>query len=363
MPLSLAPLIDPQTYEELRNTIKLALGLKRLPREAGVNVFLYLTLLYRNDHRKQFRELLDTMLSELTEDREAIDRSLRAEEDREAIDRSLAPAVRPCTTFLQEKLGVCTRHYKPYLDAFCMLNSEWQYKGDNPRARELIAWTPKAHEHLADWSERIPVEWEKAFWTRLGFRVSTENLGPLAQQLQPFYLSTPRSPNRNYHILQTVSREQKKLLFRGAIDCDIRACFSSIFWWELGGKDCEWAQIMDPSSTELMDRIRESFGCDDKGAKKLRSSLFMEYPNNYEYSTGHVWFDELHHRILGHVRSIHPGVRMHVVYTQYERLIREKMAFCGNVQLDMHDGLIYSYCDQEAAIKAVYPHQLKWEQW
>lgn len=365
MPLSPTPSLESQLLEELRHDIKAALKLQRLPRAAGVNVFLYLVLLYRNDRNKLYRAMFDQILEDI--EQEPLDGSLAQSEtgtEQEPLDGSLALRG-PCTTYLKETLGMCTRHYAPYLQAFCVLDETWQYKGE-ARVRQLLDWTPLAHTYLARWASRIPVEWEMWHWRSRGFGVSTENLGPLASSIQPFYISTPKSPHRNYHVAQSMTRAEKEIAYAGCVDVDIVSCFASLFWHEMGGKNSTIPQVwlLDPAHSDyLLDRIKESFGCDHAGAKKRRSALFMGYRNNYEYSSGHAWYDELHTGVIRHVRSLHPDETLHQVFTRYEKRVREAMATGGVVELDMHDGLIFRTVDLDMVESVIQPHRCKWKRW
>lgn len=279
----------------------------------------------------------------------------------------------PDTTVIKDNFGMKEPDYGPWFSKFCVWRFGGAYNFVNGKKRELKRWTPAAHSLFQKWQHLpIPFDVERLFYreTRDVHHQLTYTIG--GTLARPFYHNTSSSPNRWYHPLQNLTAEQKRAAFSGCINIDIVSCFTSIWWYELGGKDCglERAWLLDPQhKDELYRLLMDDFGLATVAeAKEKRTSLTSDYRNMHRIATGVAWFDALHDRILedtyrwAREMNLHRPTA-HKVFTYLEWKIIEKLLDAGDEVLLMHDGIIFRDVDVPRLKAAAAPHKLKIERW
>ena len=280
----------------------------------------------------------------------------------------------PDTLIIQKNLGMKEPDYGPWFSKFCVWRFGGAYNYVNGKAREIKRWTDEAHALFGKWSHlEVPFEIERLFYreTRdVSSSLSTSTIGNTLAR--PFYHNTSSSPNRWYHPLQNLTTEQKKAAFSGCVNVDIVSCYTSIWWHELGGKDCNLsnAWLLDPQhKDELYRLLMKDFGLATIAeAKEKRTSLTSDYRNRHRIATGVAWFDALHDRILEDTYRWAREMNLqrptaHKVFTYLEWKIIERMLHTGDEVLLMHDGIIFKEVDINRMRDAASPHKLKIERW
>lgn len=329
------------SVEELLRTLKEALGMKRIPKNSDLP--LYFFYCYKLAHPNP-----------------AKGGTLRASFKPLRVSKTT-----PSTRVIKEVLGLHTKDYDKYFRAFCEFSFSGGWNWKSGRMRDLKAWTPLAHSVFGPCSFDIPDAFLRRMKTGAGQKI-VESPHPilLGDILHPqqWYFNSEKSPHRMYHLLQNLSKDDKRRLFAGCVDVDIASCFASIWWNELGGRDCELdnAWLLNPEHREELYRVLLSdpvLGLKDKEeAKEVRSKLFSDN------STFKVqWLKDLHTAILERVRE--EDTTCHELFTRHERRIIERLSQCGQVALWMHDGIIFRSCDEKALIQAAGPHILEIEKW
>jgi len=289
------------------------------------------------------------------------------------IDNTLARLRAPDTTIIQQNMKMKEPDYEFWFSTFCewRWGGAWNYVGG--KQRELKRWTSAAHDLFGKWSHlEIPYEIERLFYRET--RDTSTNLPPTIDNTlaRPFYHNTVSSPNRWYHPLQNLTTEQKKSAFRGCVNVDIVSCYTSIWWFEMGGRDCDLkhAHLMHPDHKgEFYKLLMSDFGLlTVEEAKALRVTLTADYKNGHRYSSGVEWFDALHDRILEDTYEfarVHNLTKpnAHKVFTWLEWTIIERMLECGDEVMLMHDGIIFKAVDYTRLRAAAAPHKLSIERW
>lgn len=313
----------------------------------------------------------------------------------------------PNTVIIQQRLGITgAEDYMRWFTEFCTWKRGGAYNFVNGKQRELKRWTPAAHALFGKWSHLpIPYEILRSLYRETRDIPSTTSSigislrGPeemrhmidtntdidedvyvdepsppvgIGDFRRPFYHNTSSSPNRWYHPLQSLTTAQKKAAFRGHVNVDIVSCFTSIWWFELGGKDCtlQNAWLLHPDhKAELYKLLMTDFSLTSvEEAKALRVTLTSDYKNKHRVPTGIQWFDDLHDQILSdsykwaHYNNLQRPT-VHKVFTYLEWKIIERMLTAGEEALLMHDGIIFKSVDLARLRKAAAPHKLSIERW
>lgn len=353
MPLPLAPLTD--TAGLLKAT-KAALGMSRVPKNPGI--VLYFLHCWRSSSHPTQQSNSSTLRHPTQPGNSSTLRDPGDHPNSSTLRDGTQFLKAPCTTYLQGVLGVTIRHYKPYFDAFVVFDKNGDYNHLAGRMRTLKCWTPLADDLFSRCTFEIPVELHRTFYH------STEMAEHLQGTGRPFYHSTATSPHRRYHDNQALPKEDKRVIYKGCTDVDIVSCFSSIWWHEMGGRDCLLpnAWLLNPEfKDDLLELIMTTFGLESKEkAKVKRSTLFAER-HRHSSGTGVEWWDNLHSHILEYVAS--QGTTCHELFTRHERRVIDRMVQAGAVALLMHDGIIFRQVDHVALRAAAGPHLLKIEQW
>jgi hypothetical protein len=293
----------------------------------------------------------------------------------------------PCTSILQQKLGLTNKKvYEPYFNAFIRFtNSSWNSLSGRMRDGE---WTEAAHSFFGSFCKGVSIPLDlhrKFFFATEDFPNITRITDTMDNNLRekpvwekwcrPFYHSTVRSPHRRYHYLQSLKTEEKKTLFKGCINVDIVSCFQSLWWHELGGKDCTlpFAYLLNPLlKADLHSKIANDFCIEvEEDIKTMRQMLCSDYRNGYPTSSGHAWFDILRQGVQSDCLKFglltmgwkFEETNCHRVFTHLEGIVIERMRTVGDEALLMHDGVIYWKTDVDELKKAAHPHLLKVEQW
>ena len=162
-------------------------------------------------------------------------------------------------------------------------------------------------------------------------------------------------------------------MFRGAFNVDIISCFTSIWWYDLQGYDCELenAELLHPEhKMRLLEVIKRDFNVSDNViAKRIRTKLTSSKRHANE-KTGVVWFDNLREHIIEKTlmwgeHNLPEDIIMtvHNVFTYLEWQIVERLLEAGEEALLIHDGIIFSELDKKKLIGKAWPHQIKIERW
>lgn len=330
--------LSPQDSASIRDDVKAVLCMQRKPR--GLNLFWYFLWCYKQTSSS------------------TIGSTLRS----------------PDTLIIQKNLGMKEPDYGPWFSKFCVWRFGGSYNYVNGKKRELKRWTAEACGLFGKWSHlEVPFNIERLFYreTRdISSSLSTSTIGNTLAR--PFYHNTSSSPNRWYHPLQNLTVEQKKAAFSGCVNVDIVSCYTSIWWYEMGGKDCELpnAWLLSPHhKEEFYKLLMRDFNLTDRAAAKtLRQTLTSDYRNGHFYTSGVEWFDDLHRRILedcytyATVNDLTKPTA-HKVFTWLEWCIIERMLEAGDEVLLMHDGIIFRELNIPRLREAAAPYKLDIERW
>ena len=288
------------------------------------------------------------------------------------IDGRLTNWTTPRTVILKDNLKMIEPDYAPWFDNFCVwrLGGAWNYV--NGQVRQMKRWSDAADALFSKWSHlEVPEAVEQQFYPQT--RPTAPHLhSTIDGRLRSFYHTTVRSPHRWYHPLQNLPSEELRGRFPGCVNVDIVSCYASIWWHELGGRDCELerAWLLNPQHKDQMYRIlMQDFNlATTEEAKTLRTTLTSDYRNGHRYTSGVEWFDALHNRILedAYRWAREHGMRhptAHKVFTHFEATVVQRMVQAGDEVLLMHDGVVFKDVDARALKAAAAPHIVKIEQW
>jgi len=278
----------------------------------------------------------------------------------------------PDTLIIQKNLRMKEPDYGPWFSKFCVWRFGGAYNYVNGKKRELKRWTAEADLLFQKWQHlTIPFDVERLFYRQT--RDVSPSLSTIGNTLaRPFYHNTSSSPNRWYHPLQNLTTEQKKAAFSGCVNVDIVSCYTSIWWYEMGGKDCQLphSMLLHPDhKEELYKLLMRDFNLTGRAAAKtLRQTLTSDYKNGHHYSHGVEWFDDLHRRILEDCYTYATVNELgrpsaHKVFTWLEWCIIERMLEAGDEVLLMHDGIIFKECNIPRLRAAAAPYKLQIERW
>lgn len=339
--------ISPQVEASIKDDVKASLRMQRKPRH--LKVFWYFMWCWKRDQGK-----VNTTPTSTT------------------IDGTLTHWTTPRTVILKENLDMKDPDYAPWFDTFCVwrFGGAWNYV--NGQVRQMKRWSDEADALFSKWSHlEVPEDVECLFYPQTR-PISHHLTTTIDGTLRSFYHTTVRSPHRWYHPLQNIPSEQQRQIFKGCINVDIVSCYASIWWHELGGKDCDLdrAWLLNPQHKDEMYRIlmRDFNLKTTEEAKTVRTTLTSDYRNGHRYETGVQWFDALHDRILEDVYrwARENGMRhptAHKVFTHFEQTVVQRMLTAGDEKLLMHDGVIFSDVDIKTLKDAAAPHIVKIEQW
>lgn len=349
-----ATTISPELEASIKCDVKASLRMQRKPRH--LKVFWYFLWCWKRDQGKIYNPATKAT----------------------TIDGRLTHMTTPRTVILKDNLKMIEPDYAPWFDTFCVwrLGGAWNYV--NGQVRQMKRWSDEADALFSKWSHlKVPYDIEMLFYPSA--RGTTHHLtttidGRLTHEgsVRPFYNNTVNSPHRWYHPLQNMPSELQRQIFKGCVNTDIVSCYASIWWHELGGKDCdlERAWLLNPMHKDEMYRIlmRDFNLSTTEEAKTLRTTLTSDYRNGHRYTSGVEWFDALHDRILEDVYrwAKDNGMRhptAHKVFTHFEATIVQRMVTAGDEVLLMHDGVVFSDVDVQALKDAAAPHIIKIEQW
>jgi hypothetical protein len=131
----------------------------------------------------------------------------------------------------------------------------------------------------------------------------------------------------------------------------------------------------------------EDFGCDRVEAKALRNSIpsckgnghVVNESGHEDIATGEwvttnervAWFYDLREFVVDRIRlyggdTLHWSYEErtpHLVLTFLEQKVMTRIWRGGDVVARMHDGAIFSSCDEKKLEKLAYPHLIKIERW
>jgi hypothetical protein len=355
------------TYVQIKQDIKALLLMTRVPR--SLDIFFYFLWCYRKQQTLLNAPVmkaasigkLQPHKNKKTTNTASIGWSLR---------RKQIELLAPSTEVIKNKLGVHTKDYDKYFDAFviwkCKTSSSFQ-----GRARTINGWTSGAENLFNKYADlKIPSYIERLFHHQTRDTTNTASIGWSLSK--PFYYRTKKS-YRWYHPDQNISTAEKKKIFRGCFNIDIVSCFSSIWWHELGGYDCELenAQWLNPEHKDyFLSIIKRDFHVyDDERAKRIRSKLFSKKRHHTE-KTGVIWYDNLREHIIEKATSWGEHnlpedimLTVHNVFTYLEWQVVERCLQAGKEALLIHDGIIFSELDVKKAAYLASPHKLKVEKW
>lgn len=335
------------TYVQIKQDIKALLLMTRIPR--SLDVFFYFLWCWR----KQQGLINKTKTA-------SIGNTLR---------RRSTDLIAPSTEVIQKKLGMSIKDYDKYFDAFVI----WRNKTSSSfqgRARTISGWTPGAIELFNKCADlKIPEETERLFY----LQTRDTNTASIGSTLTRGFYHRTRNSFRWYHPDQAITTAEKKQIFRNHFNIDIVSCFSSIWWHELGGWDCqlknaEW--LHTDHRLYFLEVIKRDFKITDNAqAKRIRSKLFSKKRHHTE-NTGVEWFDTLREHIIQKSltwgkHNLPEGIKLtvHNVFTYLEWQVIERCLQAGKEALLMHDGVIFSELDIHKAHQLASPYKLKVEQW
>ena len=285
------------------------------------------------------------------------------------IDRSLRT---PSTVIIRERIG--ENHQSVidlYFNTFCVFKDKsWSYT--TGKQRTMSEWTEVAHDLFSRWADvQIPEETERLFYRQT--REAATNLpSTIDGSLRKFYHSTSSSPYRWYHPAQSTPKADQPIVFKGCLNVDIVSCFTSIWWHEMGGMDCELdnAWLLHPDHKDEFYRLlmRDFNLSTPEEAKTLRTTLTSDYRNHHKVSSGVEWFDALHDRILTDAKmwayeNIGQHINAHITFTYVEQRIINRLLQHGDEMLLMHDGIIFKSADKASLVAAALPHKLTIKDW
>lgn len=185
--------------------------------------------------------------------------------------------------------------------------------------------------------------------------------------------------HRPIHPLQSIPKATRSIIFKGAIEFDMAACFPNLFRKHiLRGEIPEhplFTEMVDDKNA-FMDRIisTDAFTYDLKNergtsaAKAMRSRLFM--PNCKSgvptlKNIGVQWYDELKDWIISQMQTIDNA---HLYFTLHEQVaMEEAMAVIGRetVLIRIHDGFIADLAPHISLAQAVTEMEavtgMRWE--
>jgi hypothetical protein len=336
------------THVQIKQDIKALLLMTRVPR--SLDIFFYFLWCYRKQQ---------TLLNKTTTTT-SIGSTLR---------KKSTDLLAPSTEVLQQKLGLRIKDYDKYFDAFviwkCKTSSSFQ-----GRARTINGWTDGAIELFNKYADlKIPEEVERLFY----LQTRDTNTASIGSTLSRNFYHRTRNSYRWYHPDQSISSAEKKAMFRDHFNIDIVSCFSSIWWHELGGWDCELenAQWLHTDHREhFLNIIKRDFNVSENAdAKRIRSKLFSKKRHHTE-NTGVIWFDTLREHIIEKSlawgkHNLPEGIKLtvHNVFTYLEWQVVERCLQAGKEALLMHDGIIFSELDIKRVAHLASPHKLKVEKW
>jgi hypothetical protein len=190
---------------------------------------------------------------------------------------------------------------------------------------------------------------------------------------------TKETTHRPIHPLQSIPKATRSIIFKGAIEFDMAACFPNLFRKHiLRGEIAEhplFTEMVDDKNA-FMDRIisTNAFTYDLKNergtsaAKAMRSRLFM--PNCKSgiptlKNIGVQWYDELKDWIISQMQTIDNA---HLYFTLHEQIaMEEAMAVIGRetVLIRIHDGFIADLAPHISLVQAVTEMEavtgMRWE--
>lgn len=334
---------SPSYEKEIKQDLKAMMQMTRAPR--SLDIFYYFHFIYKKQQK---------LIEKRTD---SIGGTLR---------RKRIELVAPSTKVIKEKLGFSVKDYDKYFDAFVIWENKY-YSSYQGRGRTIKGWSPAAVSLFEKWKEvPCPEEIEKLFY----IQTRTADIGGTLSR--SFYHRTKNS-YRWYHPDQNLSSDEKKQLFKGAFNVDIISCFPSIWWYDLGGYDCELenAYLLHPQHRlRLLEVIKKDFGIDDNAtAKKVRTKLTASKRHANE-KTGVIWFDALREHIIAKTlkwgeQNLPEDIKLtvHNVFTFLEAQIINRMLEAGEEILLMHDGIIFRSLNRRLLEAKAFPHAVKTDRW
>jgi hypothetical protein len=276
------------------------------------------------------------------------------------------------TNILQNRLGIMSKDYKKYFNAWIDDMSDDYKIGES--CKIINKWS-KSFIDLMNKTQSIKIPqsfFDNMYWNTLHLDTKSLNLlkklwnqyitnnnNTISRTLTPYH-NTISSSFRWYHWLQNLPKDIKAIMFKDMWDVDIDSCFSSIAYHELGIKD----ERLNPLLKEdFRQWVMKELGVDYKEAKQIISRLFTGKHTKYNKIQ---WYNDLFNTInkavwneIKRLKCAYPEIQWshHQYFTYMEQRLINKIIPEVNLVLRMHDGFIcQDKPDMNKINQLAYPH-------